>query len=98
MRTKKAVTTLRPLFQVTVRIAGHDRLADNPLTPAAESILAPIGVAQTVATGRRQLVPRHVLHQDRYESPHPAGELGVRHEHRRLHDGNVHAWEPLLQP
>ena len=37
---KKIVRTLRPLQQVNVRIAGHDHLAQDPLTPAAETILA----------------------------------------------------------
>jgi hypothetical protein len=36
---KKIVRTLRPLQQVNVRIAGHDHLAEDPLTPAAEAIL-----------------------------------------------------------
>ena len=36
---KRIVNTLRPLQQVTVRIAGHEHLAQDPLTPAAESIL-----------------------------------------------------------
>ena len=39
MSIKKIVNTLRPLQQVTVRIAGHEHLAQDPLTPAAESIL-----------------------------------------------------------
>ncbi|WP_159903022.1 IS1634 family transposase [Ornithinibacter aureus] len=39
MSIKKIVNTLRPLQQVTVRIAGHEHLAHDPLTPAAESIL-----------------------------------------------------------
>lgn len=37
---KKIVRALRPLQQVTVRIAGHDHLAQDPLTPAAQDILA----------------------------------------------------------
>ena len=37
---KKIVRALRPLQQVTVRIAGHDHLAEDPLTPVAEDILA----------------------------------------------------------
>jgi transposase len=36
---KKIVRALRPLQQVTVRIAGHDHLAQDPLTPAAQDIL-----------------------------------------------------------
>ena len=39
MSIKKIVRTLRPLQQVNVRIAGHDHLAEDPLTPAAEAIL-----------------------------------------------------------
>jgi hypothetical protein len=39
MSIKKIVQTLRPLQQVTVRIAGHEHLAEDPLTDAAESIL-----------------------------------------------------------
>ncbi len=32
---KKIVQTLRPLQQITVRIAGHEHTAEDPLTPAA---------------------------------------------------------------
>ena len=39
MSIKKIVRTLRPLQQITVRIAGHDHLAQDPLTDTAESIL-----------------------------------------------------------
>ena len=39
MSIKKIVRALRPLQQVNVRIAGHDHLAEDPLTEAAESIL-----------------------------------------------------------
>ena len=39
MSIKKIIRTLRPLQQVTVRIAGHDHLAEDPHTPAAETIL-----------------------------------------------------------
>jgi hypothetical protein len=39
MSIKKIVRTLRPLQQVTVRIAGHEHLAEDTPTPAAESIL-----------------------------------------------------------
>lgn len=39
MSIKKIVNTLRPLQQVTVRIAGHEHLAQDALTPAAETIL-----------------------------------------------------------
>ena len=36
---KKIVQTLRPLQEISVRIAGHEHLAQDPLTPAATSIL-----------------------------------------------------------
>nr|WP_307812806.1 hypothetical protein [Phycicoccus sp. CSK15P-2] len=36
---KKIVRTLRPLQQITVRIAGHDHLAEDPLSPTAHDIL-----------------------------------------------------------
>jgi transposase len=36
---KKIVRTLRPLQQITVRIAGHEHLAEDPLTDTARSIL-----------------------------------------------------------
>ncbi len=39
MSIKKIVRTLRPLQQMSVRIAGHDHLAEDPLTPAAHAIL-----------------------------------------------------------
>ena len=39
MSIKKIVRTLRPLQQMSVRIAGHDHLAEDPLTPAAQAIL-----------------------------------------------------------
>ena len=44
MSIKKIINTLRPLQQVTVRIAGHEHLAQDPLTPAAESILNDLGL------------------------------------------------------
>ena len=44
MSIKKIVNTLRPLQQVTVRIAGHEHLAQDPLTPAAETILDALGL------------------------------------------------------
>ncbi len=44
MSIKKIVNTLRPLQQVTVRIAGHDHLAHDPLTPTAETILDALGL------------------------------------------------------
>jgi hypothetical protein len=36
---RKIVQTLRPLQQITVRIAGHEHLAHDPLTPQAQAIL-----------------------------------------------------------
>jgi hypothetical protein len=36
---KKIIRTLRPLQQITVRIAGHEHLAEDPLTPLAQDIL-----------------------------------------------------------
>lgn len=36
---KKIVRTLRPLEQITVRIAGHDHLAADPLTRPSNDIL-----------------------------------------------------------
>ena len=36
---KKIITTLRPIQEITVRIAGHEHLAADPVTPAAEAIL-----------------------------------------------------------
>jgi len=39
MSVKKIVRTLRPLQQISVRIAGYEHLAQDPLTPVAASIL-----------------------------------------------------------
>jgi hypothetical protein len=39
---KKVVRTLRPLQQITVRIAGHEHLAADPLSQPAEQILEAI--------------------------------------------------------
>lgn len=36
---RKIVQTLRPLQQISVRIAGHEHIAHDPLTPQAEAIL-----------------------------------------------------------
>ncbi len=36
---KKIVQTLRPIQQITVRIAGHEHLATDPITPTAQAIL-----------------------------------------------------------
>jgi hypothetical protein len=40
---KKIVRTLRPLQQVTVRIAGHEHQAADPLTPTAQHIITTTG-------------------------------------------------------
>jgi hypothetical protein len=42
---KKIVRTLRPLQEITVRIAGHEHTAADPLTPAANSILNDLDLA-----------------------------------------------------
>ena len=36
---RKIVQTLRPIQQITVRIAGHEHLANDPITPPAAAIL-----------------------------------------------------------
>lgn len=36
---KKIIRTLRPLQQITIRIAGHEHTAADPTTPAAQEIL-----------------------------------------------------------
>ena len=41
---RKIVHTLRPLQQISVRIAGHDHIARDPLTPQAEAILHALGI------------------------------------------------------
>lgn len=43
---KKIVRTLRPLQQITVRIAGHEHLAADPLTPTAQQILDALSGAE----------------------------------------------------
>lgn len=40
---KRIVQTLRPLQQITVRIAGHDHVATDPITPTAQAILDALG-------------------------------------------------------
>jgi hypothetical protein len=42
---KKIVQTLRPLQQVTVRIAGHEHVAADPLTPTARTILEALKIS-----------------------------------------------------
>ncbi len=44
---KKIVRALRPLQQITVRIAGHDHLAQDPLTATASEILQALMIDQT---------------------------------------------------
>ncbi len=39
---KKIIRTLRPLQQITVRIAGHEHLAADPITDPARGILEAI--------------------------------------------------------
>lgn len=44
MSIKKIVRALRPLQQITVRIAGHDHVAEDPLTDPAEHILKSVAL------------------------------------------------------
>lgn len=44
---RRIVQTLRPLQQITVRIAGHDHQAHDPLTPDAQAILDALGLTHT---------------------------------------------------
>lgn len=39
MSIKKIIQALRPIQQIRVRIAGHDHLAEDPLTPTAAAIV-----------------------------------------------------------
>lgn len=41
---RKIVQTLRPLQQISVRIAGHDHIAHDPLTPQAQEILHTLSI------------------------------------------------------
>ena len=41
---RKIVQTLRPFQQITVRIAGHEHIAQDPLTPSAREILHALGI------------------------------------------------------
>ena len=43
MSINKIVKTLRPLQHITVRIAGHEHHAADPLTPTAEHIITATG-------------------------------------------------------
>ena len=40
MSIKKIVQALRPLQQITVKIAGHEHIAEDPLTQTANDIIA----------------------------------------------------------
>jgi len=40
MSIKKIVRTLRPIQQIRVQIAGHEHLAEDPLTPATAAVIA----------------------------------------------------------
>jgi hypothetical protein len=44
LSVRKIVHTLRPLQQITVRIAGHEHTAEDPLTDPAREILHAIGI------------------------------------------------------
>jgi hypothetical protein len=44
LSVRKIVQTLRPLQQISVRIAGHEHLAHDPLTPQAQAILHALGI------------------------------------------------------
>jgi len=44
LSVRKIVQTLRPLQQITVRIAGHEHLAQDQLTPQAQAILHALNV------------------------------------------------------
>lgn len=44
MSIKKIVQTLRPIQHITVRIAGHEHAAVDPITPVAAAILDALGI------------------------------------------------------
>lgn len=44
LRFRKIVQTLPPLQQISVRIAGHEHVAHDPLTPRAEPILHALNI------------------------------------------------------
>jgi hypothetical protein len=44
LSVRKIVQTLRPLQQISVRIAGHDHVAHDPLTPQAQAILQALDI------------------------------------------------------
>jgi hypothetical protein len=41
---RKTIQTLRPLQQISVRIAGHEHRAHDPLAPQAQEILHALGI------------------------------------------------------
>lgn len=41
---RKIVQTLRPFQQISVRIAGHEHVAHDPLTPQAQKVLHALGI------------------------------------------------------
>ncbi len=41
----RIVQTLRPIQQISVRIAGHEHLAADPITPTADTILAALQIS-----------------------------------------------------
>ncbi|MDP9824195.1 hypothetical protein J2S59_004004 [Nocardioides massiliensis] len=41
---KKIVQALRPIQQISVQIAGHEHIAADPITPAAEAIIDALGI------------------------------------------------------
>lgn len=45
MSIRRIVQTLRPIQQITVRIAGHDHIAADPITPTAEAILTALQIS-----------------------------------------------------
>lgn len=47
LSVRKIVQTLRPLQQISVRIAGHEHLAHDPLTPQARAILHALDIDPT---------------------------------------------------
>ena len=44
MSIKKIIRTLKPLQQITVRIAGHEHTATDPLTDTAHEILQALAI------------------------------------------------------
>ncbi len=44
LSVRKILHTLKPLQQVTVRVAGHDHIARDPLSPAAQAILDALAI------------------------------------------------------